>query len=209
MKTKLYLIMGMVLMMSMSVGLFGCKKNNNEPAPGPTVTIIKFKKTEYKNFILASYQQGDTVITFDMGANDCNGPIGKSGYLPYWDLPENWLLIDWKWKLPFPYTKDGTLLTELTWDKLEYPEISNEDSTYLMLWSLEEPHLFNPVEGVLYIDQSKLAKYNDPVELRPYWTNTDSACPCEFVKFTDERWTMFQQHLSTAIKNGDLDKLRP
>ena len=203
MKTKLCLIIGMVLIMGLIVGLCGCN-GKNSPEPEKYVVIMKFKQPEYKNFILANYLDGSSNLVATR-FNNCGEPKGKSGSSPYWELPNDWLLVDWKWN-NFPYDAGLTLLTEQTWDKLD-----NSGTLPLPNWPLTEPHVFQPVEKIDYVKITKLqdyvnAKYSTEVlGLSPA---KDSLSICEMQDEMDRIWSILQSDLSTAIKNGDLDKLR-
>lgn len=181
-----------------------CEKGGNEALPSDAITIMKLKKPEYKDYIIATLVNGADSITA-YRANR-TGLIGKSGYTPYWELPENWLLVDWKWlSFPFHPLADNVLLENETWDKL----------TYLQKWPLETPHISQPIVSVYYIKASYLAEFlgkTYEAELiehvidRPSGA-TDADKKEEIVQTMDDTWTIFQTDLSSVIEQGDLEKL--
>lgn len=181
-----------------------CEKGGNEALPSENITVMKLTKPEYKDFIIATLVNGaDSIKAYRANKT---GFTGKSGYTPYWELPENWLLVDWKWlSFPFHPLADNVLLENETWDKL----------TYLQKWPLETPHISQPIESVHYINVNKLAEFLDKTyesELiehvidRPSGA-TDADKKEEIVQTMDDIWTILQEDLSTIIEQGNLDKL--
>ena len=181
--------------------LNGCEKPN-EMTLKPMVVVLKMKKPEYKDNILVNYHKGDSVIQA-MRFNQYGEPAGKSGYSPYWELPDNWLLVDWKWR-GFPYDAGLTLLTELTWEK--YPTYTGLP---LPTWPLSEPHVFQPLEKGCYVSGKKLAEYSndDNIQYRIDGMMHVTFAQPNVVQLGDSIWTIVQSYLSTAIENGDLEKL--
>ena len=195
--------------------LTGCEQNAS--APPPSVTILKLKQPIYKNYILANYfSGGDSIIL--MRARRCEEPTGQAGYSPYWELPDGWLLVDWKW-FSFPYNAGLALLTEQTWDKAEY----RDGKQFPQKWPVSEPHILQPVEKIYYIKAEDLAKYANTkypdmlvrlisgygLEYGGVECSTDagSTCFCEQSDLADSLWTIVQNDLSVAIKNGDLEHI--
>lgn len=176
------------------------------PEPAVRAVVLKFKNPDYKNYILANYSEGsDSIVATRF--NHCGEPVGRSGYSPYWDLPDNWLLVDWKW-FNFPYNAGLTLLTNQTWDK--YPM----ETLPLPKWSVFEPHILQPVDKILYVKASYLEKYHQTTYsgemtalMRGHLQLHDTICICERSEWADSIWTILQHDLSVVIKNGDLDKL--
>ena len=180
-----------------------CEKGGNEALPSESITVIKHKKPEYKDFIIA-YAAKDSLIAYRANTT---GLGGKSGFTPYWELSENWLLVDWKWNYPFPSLGGAVLLEDITWDKLTHA---------LQTWSLETPHISQPIESVYYIKTSKIAEmlaktydseFINHVVNRPSSTASDAEKKEEIIKTMDDIWTILQADLSTIIEQGNLDKL--
>lgn len=180
-----------------------CEKGGNEALPSESITVIKLKKPEYKDFIIA-YAAKDSLIAYRANTT---GLGGKSGFTPYWELSENWLLVDWKWNYPFPSLGGAVLLEDITWDKLTHA---------LQTWSLETPHISQPIESVYYIKTSKIAEmlaktydseFINHVVNRPSSTASDAEKKEEIIKTMDDIWTILQADLSTIIEQGNLDKL--
>ena len=96
---KKLIFIGLLSVMVALVNFTGCEKRGSADLPPETITIMKLKKPEYKDFIIA-YAGRDSIIAY---RTNKNGLDGRSGYSPYWELPDNWLLVDWKWNF-FGYT---------------------------------------------------------------------------------------------------------
>ena len=199
------MLAGLIAIVIISLSMCGCNQKN-APVPEPFAVVLKFKNPDYKNYILANYFEGEDFIC-GMRYNTCEEPIGQSGYSPYWELPEDWLLVDWKWQ-NFPYNAGLTLLTELTWDKFE---IDTTNISGIPTWPLTEPHLFQPVEQILYINAFHLENYcgvEFPEDLIPVlWGKTIELPPCENPAKMDSLWTFLQEQLTFAIENGDLEHI--
>lgn len=208
---KRFLVKSLLLMFAVTqvigISLTGCKRKET-PTPEPSAVIIKFKVPEYKDYILANYVEGEENI-YCTRYNNCGEPIGKTGYSPYWELPGEWLLVDWKWS-GFPYNAGLTLLTEQTWDKLGMAKTTGSGIPF---WSLAEPHIFQPVEKILYInvfhwEKYSGAKYPDELVSALWEHKTEGEIkPCEEPEKMDGYWEILQQDLSAAIKNGDLEHI--
>lgn len=212
MKAKNFLSGIMVLGLIFSFCI-GCNRPG-EVEYSTKVIVLKFKKPEYKNYILANYHEGADYISAARG-NRCEAPTGEAGYSPYWELPDNWLLVDWKW-YNFPYDAGLTLLTEQPWEKFNggiHPPFPQ--------WPLSEPHIFQPVEKIYYIKLDNLEKYSNAsysAEMKwyIYCTNNETdiihlsditKCLCEMSDTMDSIWSVLQRDLSVAIENGDLEHI--
>lgn len=193
----------MVALMTFS----SCEKGDKGELPLDSITIVKLKQPQYKDFIIATLVPGADSIT--AYRTNKYGVIGKSGFSPYWELSENWLLVDWKWPSSFPYRPlaDNVLLENETWDKL---------TSELQKWPLETPHIAQPIESVHYLKASKLAEFlnktygQDVIALvmdRPCMVDDDDKQKEQIISELDDVWTMFQTDLSTVINNGDLEEL--
>lgn len=182
-----------------------CEEHTYASRPRPYVVVLKFEQPDYKNYILANYFDGDDKI-LGMRYNRCREAIGAAGDSPYWELPQNWLLVDWKWN-GFPYNSGLCLLTELTWDKFE---IDTTNISGIPSWPLTEPHLLHPVENILYVQVEYLAsylgiKYSYDVLNVVDGIYSDSLCKqCEL---GDSIWAILQNDLSSAIESGDLEHI--
>ena len=195
---------------------FGCNDRVEATEPQMSVTLIKFKQPEYKNYILANKFKGDDYIC-GMRFNKCELPIGEAGFSPYWELPDNWLLVDWKWYL-FPYNANLVLLTDLTWEQFE---VDSSKISRVPTWSLSEPYITDPIENVYYIKVDNLEKYSNSTygqEMKSLIDRTfkeesynqlkEGNCICEMADVYDNIWALLQADLSTAIQNGDLEQVK-
>ena len=201
------ILLGLLSVMVVLMTLSSCENGDNGTLPPESITIIKLKKNEYKDFIIATLVNGADSITAYRASK--LGAIGKSGFSPYWELSGNWLLVDWKWPSSFPYRPlaDNVLLENESWDKLE---------SELQKWPLETPYIAQPIENVYNIKASKLAEFQNKaykqeviahVINRPSMVDADEKEKEQISKEMDAIWTMFQMDLSTVIEDGDLEKL--
>ena len=198
----------------------GCEHENpvpgsdaNDPEPPLSVCVLKLAKPEYKNMILVSHFEGENFYT-NLRGNKCGEPIGNSGYSPYWELPDGWLLVDWKWS-GFPYVISA-VLTEQTWDKYTW----SPDN--FPKWELTEPHEDNPIAKELYVKVANLDIYShgDKWDYKQSdmifkirkaqgdgFVAEGDDCLCKQTKTMDSIWTVLQTDLSAAIQKGDLEKI--
>ena len=210
MKPKSFLVPILLLAISFVFCLSSCERENMDTA-NPYLVIVKFKKPEYKNYICARYNEGDSVMTLNLmdRAQLCPDAVGKSGCSPYWELPEEWLLVDWKWAQYLVYIHDVVLLTGQTWNTIEYPI-----TTPQLTWPASISYISRPIADRKYIDIIKLEEYgattifeNESGREIPW---AENPCPCEYVEYVqnwDKIWSLVQGLLSQAIENGDLNKL--
>ena len=96
-----------------------------------------------------------------------------------------------------------------SWDKFE---IDTTNNSGIPSWPLTEPHLFQPVEQILYINAFHLENYCGvklPLDLISYlWGKTpEYYSPCENPAKMDSLWTILQEKLTFAIENGDLEHI--
>lgn len=205
-------------MLATAVIFCSCERNAHEPEPAKdpepplSVTVLKLKKPEYKNYVLASrFNDSGNECFESLRGNLCKDPIGQSGYSPYWELSDNWLLVDWKWG-DFPYAISA-VLTEQTWDKYEWEGVTNSTK-----WSLTEPHEDNPIEKIHYIYIDHLETYSNThygEEMHRLISETiqdgiissDGKCICDISDKMDSIWTVFQTELNNVIVNNDLEHI--
>ena len=206
---KKFLVKSLLLMFAVTqviVISFSSCERKSAPSPQPSAVVLKFNNHEYKNYILANYFEGQDKI-LGMRYNKCEAPIGRAGYSPYWELPQDWLLIDWKWR-GFPYNAGLCLLTALTWDKFE---IDTASISGIPSWQITEPHILNPIKEILYVNALHLEQYRGkkfPNELMNHlWGNTAEYKYCEMPEKMDSLWSILQNDLSIAIGNGDLEHI--
>ena len=200
----------LILLTAVSGTIFmGCESKPEMPMV-PTVTVMKFKQPEYKNYVLANCMEGDEYIGL-LRNNTCDESVICSGASPYWNLQEEWLLVDWRWE-NFPYDAGLTLLTEQTWEKWMADTILT--SRKIPAWFISKPHVLQPVEKILYIKPANLAKYLNKsymlddiytvIERKFIDTNTTI---CDHSEWGDSIWAMLQNDLSVAIENGELEHI--
>ena len=196
--------------------VIGCDKQTDNSG---FVFVMKFKQPEYKDNVLAYYFFGGDSL-YGISDNRCEDPIGKTKSYPYWELPNGWLLVDWKW-MNLPYLDFGgaekVLLTNQTWDEFKGYSANNAN---IPTWPLSEPHIMEPLEDFFCILPNKLEKYcqstyGEKMKENIYTTqfcindSTDSSgkCLCEIADTMDSIWTILQRDLSVAIENGVLERV--
>ena len=202
---KLFYILSLILLLGLANSC-----NRDSALPTPHAVVIKFKHPEYKDYILANYFKGEDFI-FGMRYNRCIDPIGQAGFSPYWELPDDWLLVDWKW-FSFPYDAGLVLLNELTWDKFE---IDATNISGIPKWPLTEPHIIQPVEKIYYINARHLEEFSGqevPDEIIYILLGgeefDDCDCGlCDQPERMDRLWSILQNNLSIVINNGNLEEL--
>ena len=202
MKKNLQMVIMLMIGICITGGLRACK-DKNSPESEAHVVVMKFKKAEYKNYILANYLEGtDSIVATRF--NRCEKAVGQTESSPYWELPNDWLLVDWKW-FNFPYNAGLTVLTGKTWNQCDH---------LLQRWPLTEPHEFQPVEEILYIRAEALAKYSntsynaDLLSLMNGNLDEDGTNICDMSNRADSLWAIVYRHLSIAIEKGDLQELK-
>ena len=180
------------------IGLCSCKSNPGATEPRDKIWIIKLQKPEYKNFVIANYNSGDSISALRF--NQLGEPLGKSGYSPYWELTDDWLLIDWKWH-NFPYLAGDVVILDEPWQNLTH---------HLQKWHKDVPHVAYPVTAIYTFEAKQLAAYFQKEEyeyIEPKYREALTMGKDLFVAKKDSVWTILQQDLTELIKNNALDKV--
>lgn len=201
MKTKHFFVVAYILC---ALCIIGC---NRQPFTNPYsdyVTVIKLDKPEYKQYVLA-FQSGYA------GKADLSGSgnIFDDGTLPYWDLADDYLLIDWRWYM-FPRYETTYLIFE-PW---------TEQNTYAFGdgWSLDTcQYIKNPIKRRYNIDMARVNEYLGTAELYQMdYSETHgehSEGTDRFYEFRaktahmDSVWAYTQDQLNTIIEQGELKKM--
>ena len=200
------------VLLLLSLCLLGCKDKNAPEIPGEII-IMKFKQPENKIYILGHYPGGDIINTIRV--NRCAECVGQATNMPYWELSNDWLLLDWKW-YDIPHGTNRlisgyTVLTNLTWDQYE-----QGITPPFQTWSFSEPHVFDPIEAICFIQPDTLEKYShatygtkvkDLISATENWNAAEKLGLCTMADTMDSIWTILQRDLSVAIENGDLGKI--
>jgi len=220
---KNYILTAFMAVATASIVLCSCSQKDSDSGSDPepltgstppplTVVVMKLTMPEYKNYVLASNFKDDTCFSSARG-NRCIEPIGKSGYSPYWELPNYWLLVDWKWE-DFPYAI-ATALTEQTWDKYVWTNYKEPIPT----WPYTEPHTGFPIAElykikILNLENYSKAQYGDEMiglirathtGYEIHMSDDSNVCLCDWAEKMDSIWTVLQKDLSAAINKGELD----
>ena len=196
------------------------------------VRLIKFNDPTYKNNILAYVGGRDGVVATSssdahmMRFNVCVAhpynhfaqkwiyPFPESNHSPYWELPNDWLLIDWRWT-GFPYSQASSVIIDKTWEELY-------DSSWV--WQRELVIDEHPIVEWKYINVKKMAlqinkEYDEDVLFIIHNIHNPGSylednvhghdfCLCQVPNMMDSIWGILQTDLSTYIKSGGLNSKR-
>lgn len=198
-----------ILLVFLSVILLcSCENKNHENSFDPvpvsvTIKVLKFKNPEYKNYVLANISSNGNGYTI-LRSSSCDEPIGKSGFSPYWELSNDWLLVDWKWP-GFPNNDDPVLLVDEPWGNIQSAN---------QTWSSETPHIADPIDSMLNISVNELdayfymkggIRYGEAFYYYIYRSSIE--CISNQYEEMDNVWSILQRDLSIVIENGDLEQL--
>lgn len=204
MKTKHFFVVAYILC---ALCIIGC---NRQPFTNPYtnyVTVIKLEKTEYKQYVLAPESGYTGKAGFYGDAN-----IFGDGASPYWELQDDYLLIDWRWYM-FPRYQTTYYLIFEPWTA-QNSYAWSEDNT----WRLDTcQYIKNPIKRRYDIDITKVNEYLGTAELyqKDYGEThrmhlIDTKLLEEFRAQTthmDSVWTYTQAQLNTIIEQGKLKKM--
>lgn len=197
-----------LLVLISTILLCSCENRNPEvvldPAPvAITIRVLKFKNPEYKNYILANVDPDGNGYTI-LRSSSCDEPIGQSGYSPYWELTNDWLLVDWKWS-NYPNNYHPVLLIGEPWGSIQEAN---------QTWSSDTPHIADPIDSVLNISVNALdayfytkggLRYGEAFYYYIYKSSIE--CMGDQYEEMDKVWSALQRDLSIVIENGDLEQL--
>lgn len=185
-------------------GTISCNRHSETAPYSDYVTVIKFDNPEYKQYVLA-FQSGVS------GKADLSGSgnIFDDGTLPYWDLADDYLLIDWRWYM-FPRYETTYLIFEPWTDQNIYAFGDG--------WRLDTcQYIKNPIKRRYNIDMARVNEYLGTTELYDldyeethgeHLEDTDRFD--EFRAQTahmDSVWTYTQQQLNVVIEQGKLKEM--
>ena len=204
MKTKHFFVVAYILC---ALCIIGC---NRQPFTNPYtnyVTVIKLEKTEYKQYVLAPESGYTGKAGFYGDAN-----IFGDGASPYWELQDDYLLIDWRWYMLPRYQTTYYLIVE-PWNA-QNSYAWSENNT----WRLDTcQYIKNPIKRRYDIDITKVNEYLGTAELyqKDYGEThrmhlIDTKLLEEFRAQTthmDSVWTYTQAQLNTIIEQGKLKKM--
>lgn len=175
-----------------------CDKNYDPEPYCNTVHVIQLVKPEYKQYVIATLDYNSNNIVSLSG----NANVLKDGALPYWDLTDDYLLIDWRWYL-FPITHNKQYLLLYPWSVVE--------NSYYPIWNLDTcQYIEDPIKVSYGID---MAKVNAQLETQELYqlayedSHREHEGDEEFRKKTaymDSVWAYTQQQLITIIEQDRL-----
>ena len=190
------------------------------------VSILKFYDPSYKNQILAysppnkhSEDAWAYMFRFNMCASNPYHSYDaqqwiyafpESHHLPYWELTDDWFLIDWRWH-NFPYDKATSVVINQQWDDLYNSSWS---------WSSNDFLDDDPIAELINVPIKKISavlnkEYSHMVQQvvraqhsLDYYLEDDvygyDFCLCEAPNVMDSVWSVLQTDLSTYIDAGGL-----
>ena len=165
------------------VAVLCCFLACSKPAPVPTpssgyVEVIKLKQPEYKQHIMVYVPEKEDVPLSVSVSNSyfCTSQEIETicGQSPYIELPQNYLLIDWKWRRIFSYlvNEEGLIADEwITFDDIN------------QTWPKEQLYVNRPIQEYYVVEVSRLKEYNGGYLRYPYLN--PELC---YQEFSEEKW---------------------
>ena len=219
MKNSSYLITLSICLLIMFITT-GC--STPMPNLSHTVRLIKFKDASDKDYILANYVPIGKYSTGEyaqmMSHNMCtshrhhnymavwNFNFPESHHLPYWELTNGWLLIDWRY-YSFPHYKDQTVTLKQKWETLyEYdswffPKDMIRHKKPISEWIEVDLHQLETfLEKTYSIEVLQLV--NQTKNAGDFYEVDAGYCSCEIPEKLDSIWSVIQTDLSAFIEAG-------
>ena len=219
MKNNSYLITLSICLLIMFITT-GC--STPMPTLSHTVRLIKFKDASDKDYILANYVPIGKYSTGEyaqmMSHNMCtshrhhnymavwNFNFPESHHLPYWELTNGWLLIDWRY-YSFPHYKDQTVTLKQKWETLyEYdswffPKDMIRHKKPISEWIEVDLHQLETFLEKTYSTEV-LQLVNQTKNAWDFYDVDDGYCSCEIPEKLDSVWSVIQTDLSAFIEAG-------
>ncbi len=219
MKNNSYLITLSICLLIMFITT-GC--STPMPNLSHTVRLIKFKDASDKDYILANYVPIGKYSTGEyaqmMSHNMCTSHrhhnymavwsfnFPESHHLPYWELTNGWLLIDWRY-YSFPHYKDQTVTLKQKWETLyEYdswffPKDMIRHKKPISEWIEVDLHQLETfLEKTYSIEVLQLV--NQTKNAGDFYEVDAGYCSCEIPEKLDSIWSVIQTDLSAFIEAG-------
>ena len=193
------------------------------PNLSSSIRLIKFKDASDKDYILANYVPIGKYSTGEyaqmMSHNMCtshrhhnymavwNFNFPESHHLPYWELTNGWLLIDWRY-YSFPHYKDQTVTLKQKWETLyEYdswffPKDMIRHKKPISEWIEVDLHQLETFLEKTYSTEV-LQLVNQTKNIGEFYDDTQGNCACEIPDKLDSIWSVFQADLSNFIEAGN------
>lgn len=181
MKTKIILL-GIIVLS----GFIACEDKPviiQTPEPGVGAIIIKFDKPEYKEHIMVyanGFGEGTTRLCSERLVLP-DSVIHLCGKSPYIELPNDYLLVDWKWGRI--YYSNNEAIINAKWE-----ELKDVDTR----WAKSEILVKHPVAEAYWVSREAMRDYNngflkyedtDSMLIRPIsWSISDES----WASFSDE-----------------------
>ena len=185
----------MAILLLICIGVVSCK----EPSPSyippvETIVVVKFKKTEYKDYVLVNVvdlNKGDSISMTEYNSDFIlpTSAVNLYGTSPYIELTNGYLLVDWKWYNFVSSSKQAIVKTK--WVDL---------TDIHACWPLSEVYIEHPIEQYCVIPIGSL-------EIRCdgdfHWADIDiSTTP-----ITESQWNAYSESekndLQTLISHND------
>lgn len=166
----------------------------HDPDSGNCVTIIKFHKSEYKEHVMVYALDPAKYSTTSLCTDHICLPdsiIHICGKSPYIELPDDYLLIDWKWKRLYYQNNEAIINTK--WSDLKDEHTRFPTSEIIVMY---------PVAEFYHFSISTLREYNNGYleSDDPNSYNGDPACPC----YTDDDWNRLSpEHEMRVLKYAE------
>lgn len=221
MKNVLFLVKLLMLTLIIFVAT-GCP-TLPPPDLSSSIRLIKFNDSTDKNYILAHYESESRysdgeyaqVMRFNMCTSHSDHhyidewrfDFPESHRFPYWDLPNGWLLIDWRY-YGFPYNKDQAVVLNQKWETLYqydswfFPKDMIRHKNPIVEWIEVDLHLLGTALEKTYSTEV-LQLVNQTKNIGEFYDDTQGNCACEIPDKLDSIWSVFQADLSNFIEAGN------
>ena len=212
MKTK-YII---AILLLICIGVVSCKETSPSYIPPvETIAVVKFKKAEYKDYVLVNVvnlSKGDSIGMAGYNSDFIlpTSAVNLYGTSPYTELTDGYLLVDWKWYNFVSSSKQAIVKTK--W--VNFTDIH----TY---WPLSDIYIEYPIDQYCVIPISYLEMYCDE---EFHWADIDiSATPITesqwnayseaekadlqaFITYNDQAFAQYAEILNQMIANGEIEQ---
>ena len=193
------------------------------PNLSSSIRLIKFNDSTDKNYILAHYESESRysdgeyaqVMRFNMCTSHSDHhyidewrfDFPESHRFPYWDLPNGWLLIDWRY-YGFPYNKDQAVVLNQKWETLYqydswfFPKDMIRHKNPIVEWIEVDLHQLGTALEKTYSTEV-LQLVNQTKNAWDFYDVDDGYCSCEIPEKLDSVWSVIQTDLSAFIEAGN------
>lgn len=189
------------LMLLLLVGILyiSCKEHTDPEPYTNIVTVVKLKDPTWRNYIISSMYPDKSRI----GAAAYN-VVGDSVRTPYRELPNNYLLVDWRW---YRFPENNPCLVFEPWDNYTgFYYFRNSDSVQYQLHPLQCYFVdMAKVNAYLHTPEKYQTEYFEAV--RAHFSDIEKAAYILQTAHMDSVWSLTQQQITIVINDGKFDEV--